>query len=125
MDHGRVYVPTSAGTDTLAYTATGHYPGGYTADVSSLATWTTNQPSSQTAQFRTGLAGQRITGFVKNTSVDMCVLRERVDISDSGRGATSLEGSYGSCPKKPCRVSEACMPFRWNIRRLKQKRQHK
>lgn len=31
---------------SLTYTATGHYPGGYTADVSSFANWTANQPSS-------------------------------------------------------------------------------
>lgn len=31
---------------SLTYTATGHYPGGYTANVSSFATWTANQPSS-------------------------------------------------------------------------------
>jgi predicted RNA-binding protein with TRAM domain len=33
---------------SLTFTATGHYPGGYTANVSSFATWSTNKPSSTT-----------------------------------------------------------------------------
>jgi hypothetical protein len=47
-------ISVTPGTTTIGsggsvnYTAIGTYPGGYTANVSSLANWTTNEPSSMT-----------------------------------------------------------------------------